>query len=155
MIPLPEEAAMARVADVLAKKGHQVHTIDDTATVYDAVKRMVDRNAGSLLVLDGARIAGIITERDYLRQIVLQGRTSRTTLVGEIMTANVVVIGPEHSLEECMAIMTEKRIRHLPVLSEGRLVGVVSIGDLVKYLSTDQKYQIQYLTDYITGKYPA
>jgi CBS domain-containing protein len=146
---------MACIAEVLAKKGRQVYTIERTATVYDAVQRMVDHNAGSLLVVDGARICGIITERDYLRQIVLRGRTSKTTQVGEIMSGNLVVVDPDRSIEECLAIMTEARIRHLPVLSEDALLGVVSIGDLVKHLTADQKFQIKYLTDYITGKYPA
>jgi IMP dehydrogenase len=146
---------MGRVADLLRAKGRTVHTIESRATVYDAVKRMVDQNVGSLLVVDGAEVRGIITERDYLREIALKGRTSKTTPVSEIMTARLVCVGPDQSIEECMAIMTEKRIRHLPVLEDGRLAGLVSIGDLVKQLSKDQRFQIQYLTDYITGKYPA
>jgi len=146
---------MGRVADLIRAKGHDVYTIESGASVYDAVKRMVDHNAGSLLVVDGGEIRGIITERDYLREIVLKGRTSKTTEVRTIMTADLVCVGPNDSIEECMAVMTEKRIRHLPVLEHGRLAGLVSIGDVVKQLSKEQKAQIRYLTDYNTGKYPA
>ena len=146
---------MGRVADLIRVKGRDVYTIESGASVYDAVKRMVDHNAGSLLVVDGGEIRGIITERDYLREIVLKGRTSKATEVRTIMTADVVCVGPNDTIEECMAVMTEKRIRHLPVLEEGRLAGLISIGDVVRQLSKDQKAQIRYLTDYITGKYPA
>jgi CBS domain-containing protein len=146
---------MIRIADVLAAKNSQVHTIRPTDTVLDAVHTMVAHNIGSLLVTEGDEIRGIITERDYLRRIVLEGRTSRATQVGEIMTARVVVTEPKVEVEEAMAIMTDRHIRHLPVLDQGKLVGIVSIGDLVKQLSRDHKYQVQYLTDYITGKYPA
>jgi CBS domain-containing protein len=146
---------MGRVADLIRAKGHDVYTIESGASVYEAVKRMVAHNVGSLLVVDGGEIGGIITERDYLREIVLKGRTSKNTEVRTIMTADLVCVGPNDSIEECMAIMTEKRIRHLPVLRDGRLAGLISIGDVVKQLSRDQKAQIRYLTDYITGKYPA
>lgn len=145
---------MGRVADLLDIKGREVHTIPSTATVYEAVERMVRRNVGCLLVVDGTAIRGIVTERDYLRQIVLKGRTSRTTQVHEIMTAEVVCAHADDTLEACMAVMTEKRIRHLPVLDEGRLAGLISIGDVVRQLSRDQTAEIRYLTDYITGKYP-
>ena len=146
---------MGRVADLIRAKGRDVYTIESGASVYDAVKSMVDHNVGSLLVVDHGEIGGIITERDYLREIVLKGRTSKTTEVRAIMTSKVVCVGPNDSIEECMAVMTEKRIRHLPVLEDGRLAGLVSIGDVVKQLSKDQRAQIRYLTDYITGKYPA
>ncbi len=146
---------MGRVADLIRTKGSDVFTIESKASVYDAVKSMVGHNTGSLLVVDGGEIKGIITERDYLREIVLKGRTSKATQVHEIMTLEVVCVSPNDSIEECMAVMTEKRIRHLPVLDGERLAGLISIGDLVKQLSKDQKAQIRYLTDYITGKYPA
>ncbi len=146
---------MARIADVLGRKGARVHTIAPTDTVFDAVKRMVELNTGSLLVVDGREVCGIITERDYLRRIVLEGRTSKSTRVAEIMTERVVVVEPGTDVQEAMAIMTGRRIRHLPVLDGEDLVGLVSIGDLVKQVSQDRKYEIQYLTDYITGKYPA
>lgn len=145
---------MGTVSDLLRVKGKDVHTIESRASVLDAVRRMVDRNVGSLLVLEGDEIAGIITERDYLREIVLKGRTSRETPVEAIMTKEVIVVRPEDTVEGCMAIMTEKRIRHLPVLRDGAVDGMISIGDLVRQLSQDQKAEIRYLTDYITGRYP-
>lgn len=144
-----------RIADVLTAKGSQIHTIRPTDTVLDAVRKMVEHNTGSLLVTEGREIRGIITERDYLRRIALEGRTSRETRVSEIMTSKVVVVEPHVEVEEAMAIMTARHIRHLPVLDQGKLAGIVSIGDLAKQLSRDRKYQVQYLTDYITGKYPA
>jgi CBS domain-containing protein len=146
---------MARVADLLARKGPQVHTIAADATVYQAIEKMVQHNVGSLLIVDGEAIAGIFTERDYLRRIALQGRTSRTTQVREVMTSRLVYVEPHRSLEDCMAIMTQERIRHLPVMDGSRAVGMLSIGDLVRHLSQEQEVQIRYLTDYITGKYPA
>lgn len=145
---------MGRVAEILRTKGSAVHSIRSDATVYDAVKAMVAQNVGSLLVTDGADVKGILTERDYLREIVLRGRTSRETLVREIMSADVIVVEPDRTVEDCMAIMTERRIRHLPVVSGGKLVGLVSIGDLVKQRAAEREVEIRYLTDYITGKYP-
>ena len=145
---------MGMIAHVLATKGTKVHTIRPDDTVYDAVKKMVDLNSGSLLVTEGDEIRGIITERDYLRKIALAGRTSKTTQVREIMTSQIVVVQPSTTLEEAMAIMTAKRIRHLPVVDKGKLGGVVSIGDLVKQISQDREVEVRYLTDYITGKYP-
>jgi CBS domain-containing protein len=145
---------MGKIAHVLAAKGPQVHTIGPADTVFDAVKKMVEHNSGSLLVTEGDQIHGIITERDYLRSIVLAGRTSKTTQVREIMTTQIVVVQPDTTVEEAMAIMTDRRIRHLPVVDKGKLGGIVSIGDLVKQLSQDRKFEVQYLTDYITGRYP-
>jgi len=145
---------MGKISDILTKKGSQVYTISQGETVFEAVKRMVEHNAGCLLVTEGEKIHGIITERDYLRGIALAGRTSKTTQVQEIMTSRIVVVHPDTSVEEAMAIMTDRRFRHLPVVDSGKLVGIVSIGDLVKQISQDRKFEIQYLTDYITGKYP-
>lgn len=145
---------MGNVAHVLAAKGSHVHTIRPTDTVFDAVKKMVENNSGSLLVTEGEAIHGIITERDYLRNIVLAGRTSKTTQVREIMTSQIIVVEPDTSVEEAMAIMTDRRIRHLPVVEKGKLGGIVSIGDLVKQISKDRTFEVQYLTDYITGRYP-
>jgi CBS domain-containing protein len=146
---------MGKIAGILQAKGGMVHTIDASSTVFEAIRKMTDSNVGSLLVLDGETVCGIITERDYLRRIALEGRTSRATLVRDSMTEKVICSSPEADVEECMALMTEKRIRHLPIVEEGHLAGIVSIGDLVKELVKEQKYQIAYLTDYITGKYPA
>ena len=125
---------MGHVADILEGKGREVLAIDGAATVYDAIVKMVDGNVGALLVNEGDRLAGIVTERDYLRRVTLQGRDERTTPVREIMTSELVYVGPDASIDECMAVMTERRIRHLPVLSEGReVLGIVSIGDVVKF----------------------
>ena len=141
---------MSDVAKLLEGKGADVVRIDADATVFDAIKRMVDANVGALLVTDGGRVAGIVTERDYLRRVTLEGRTEEDTLVREIMTSPLVYVTPETSVEECMAVMTERRIRHLPVFTEGRdLVGIVSIGDVVKFKSAEQDFQIKFLTEYI------
>jgi CBS domain-containing protein len=138
------------VAKVLGEKGGEVLQIEASATVFDAIKRMVESNVGALLVTEDGRVSGIVTERDYLRRVTLEGRTEKETLVREIMTAPLVYVTPETSVEECMAIMTERRIRHVPVFADGReLVGIVSIGDLVKFQSKQQSFQIKLLTDYI------
>jgi CBS domain-containing protein len=145
---------MGRVSDILRGKGRDVLKIDASETVFDAIRRMVESNVGSILVTDDGQIVGIMTERDYLRKIVLEGRTSRETAVGEIMSSPLVYVTPQTTVEECMAVMTDRRIRHLPVV-EGEaeeVVGVVSIGDVVKYQSREQSFQIQYLTDYISGR---
>ena len=143
---------MARVSDILRGKGNEVLKIEATETVFAAIKRMVEANVGSILVTDGGQIVGILTERDYLRKITLEGRTSRDTQVGEIMSSPLVYVTPQTTIEECMAVMTDRRIRHLPVVEEDDVVGVVSIGDVVKYQSREQSFQIQYLTDYISGR---
>ena len=141
---------MSDVAKVLEGKGSEVLTIDAEATVFEAIKRMVEANVGALLVTDGGRVAGIVTERDYLRRVTIEGRTEEETPVREIMTSPLVYVTPETSVEECMAVMTERRIRHLPVFAAGRdLVGIVSIGDVVKFKSAEQDFQIKFLTEYI------
>jgi len=139
------------VSQLLAIKGQVVHTIDKTATVFDAIGKMVTRNVGALVVLDGADPVGVVTERDYLRKIALQGRSSRTTLVREVMSERLVCVGLDTEVEECMTLMTQRRIRHLPVIADGRMCGIVSIGDIVKYLASDRKVQIEQLTAYIQG----
>jgi CBS domain-containing protein len=143
---------VGHVSDILEAKGGTVLDVDGAATVLDAVTKMVEGNVGSLLVTEGGRLTGIVTERDYLRRVTLEGRDERTTPVREIMSPELVVVGPDASVEECMAVMTERRIRHLPVLDEDRhVLGVVSIGDLVKFQSREQSVQIKFLTDYISG----
>jgi CBS domain-containing protein len=138
------------VAKLLEGKGTDVLRIDADATVFDAIRRMVDSNVGALLVTERGKVAGIVTERDYLRRVTLEGRTAEETLVREIMTSPLVYVTPETSVEECMAVMTERRIRHLPVFADGRdLVGIVSIGDVVKFKSAEQDFQIKFLTEYI------
>ena len=143
---------MGQVSDILSAKGSTVLEIDAEATVFDAVSKMVDGNVGSLLVTRDGRLVGIVTERDYLRRVAIVGRDERTTPVREIMSAPIVYTTPETSVEECMAVMTERRIRHLPVLTESRdVAGVVSIGDLVKFQTREQSAQIKFLEEYISG----
>jgi len=143
---------MGHVSDILGTKGGSVLEIDGSATVLDAVTKMVEGNVGSLLVREGGRLAGIVTERDYLRRVTLEGRDERTTPVREIMTSELVYVSPDASIEECMAVMTERRIRHLPVLDDAQQVlGVISIGDVVKFQSKEQSVQIKFLTEYISG----
>ena len=143
---------MEHVSDILDEKGRDVLSIEAEATVFDAIKRMVEANVGSLLVFEDRKLSGIVTERDYLRRVALEGRTEKETAVREIMSAPLVYVTPETSLDECMAVMTERRIRHLPVLGADRdVLGVVSIGDVVKYRSKQQDVQIRLLTDYISS----
>jgi CBS domain-containing protein len=138
------------VSDILEGKGGDVLRIDADATVYEAIERMVEANVGSLLVFEHGRLRGIVTERDYLRRVALEGRTERQTAVRDIMTTPLVYVTPDTTVEECMAVMTERRIRHLPVLEGDRdVVGVISIGDVVKFQSSEQSAQIKLLTDYI------
>jgi len=143
---------MDRVSDLLQGKEARLLTVASDASVYEAVKQMVEANVGSLLVTVDGRIEGIVTERDYLRRVTLEGRTDQETNVSEIMSAPLIVVRPETSVEECMAVMTDRRIRHMPVVDDGQIVAMVSIGDLVKYQSKQQSFQIQYLTDYITAR---
>ena len=139
-----------RLAQILEEKGHDVLTVDADASVLEAVELMVEKNVGSLLVTEHGDIRGIVTERDYLRRVTLEGRTETETRVGEIMSSPLVVVTPEATIDECMAVMTDRRIRHIPVVEEGDVIGLVSIGDLVKFRSKQQSFEIQYLTDYIT-----
>jgi len=141
---------VAHVSDILDQKGSNVLTIEASETVFDAIKRMVDGNVGALLVTEDGRLTGIVTERDYMRRVALEGRTEKETLVREIMSSPLVYVTPETTVEECMGVMTERRIRHLPVLGEHReTVGIISIGDVVKFQSDQQNVQIRLLTDYI------
>jgi CBS domain-containing protein len=142
---------MKTVRDILKVKGQAVWCVEMGSTVFDALGRMAEKEVGALVVMDGARLAGIISERDYARKIILLGRTSPNTLVEEIMTSHVAYTHLEQSIEECMAIMTDKRIRHLPVIDEGKLVGIISIGDLVKSIIADQQFIIEQLERYITS----
>jgi CBS domain-containing protein len=145
---------VADVAKILAEKSGDVIRIAGDATVFDAVKAMVDANVGAILVAgdDPNAIDGIFTERDYLRRIAVEGRTSRDTLVREVMTSPVMVVSPETTIEEAMALMTDRRIRHAPVVDGDNLVGIVSIGDLVRQQSLEQSFQVRYLTEYITAR---
>jgi CBS domain-containing protein len=143
---------MEHVSDILKGKGNALLTIASDESVYEMVKQMVDANVGSLLVTVNGRIEGIVTERDYLRRVTLEGRTDKDTPVSEIMTSPLIVVTPQTPVDECMAIMTDRRIRHMPVVEDGEVVGIVSIGDLVKFQSQQQSFKIQYLTDYITAR---
>jgi CBS domain-containing protein len=144
---------MKTAADLLKSKAHQsVHTISPAASVFDAVKQMADKDIGALLVMEGEAVAGIITERDYARKIVLLSRASKETPVREIMTSAVMYVRPDQTSEECMVLMTENRLRHLPVIDGDKLLGLVSIGDLVKDIISEQKFIIQQLEHYISGE---
>ena len=144
---------MKTAADILKSKAdNTVHTIAPTASVLDAVKRMAEKNIGALLVVEGERVVGIVSERDYARKIVLLARSSKDTLLREIMSAPVMYVRPDQSSEECMALMTENRLRHLPVMDGERLIGLVSIGDLVKDIISEQKFIIEQLEHYIAGQ---
>jgi CBS domain-containing protein len=143
------------VEKILREKGTEVLTTTPSSTVFDAIARMVDHNVGSVLVTTDDEIEGIFTERDYLRRIVLEGRTSKTTRVEEVMTSDVVWVDPSYTADECMAIMTEHKCRHLPVLVDGDLAGIVSIGDCVKQVSRTARSRVEELEKYISGRYPA
>jgi len=143
---------MKTVAHILKSKSDQnVYTITPTASVLDALKLLAEKNVGALLVMDGEQIAGIITERDYARKIILKGRSSKDTPVRDIMTSSVMCVRPEQTSEECMMLMTENRLRHLPILDNGKLVGLISIGDLVKDIISEQQFIIEQLEHYIAG----
>jgi CBS domain-containing protein len=143
---------MKSVAEILRSKPEQaVQTITPSASVFDAVKLMAEKSIGALLVMEDLKIDGIITERDYARKIVLLGRSSKETPVREIMTSPVMYVRPDQTNEECMALMTDNRVRHLPVIDNGKLMGLISIGDLVKDIISEQKFIIDQLEHYIMG----
>ncbi|MDR6857248.1 CBS domain-containing protein [Variovorax guangxiensis] len=146
---------MKTVAEILKEKGDQaVHSIGPDASVYEAVALMAQKNIGALLVMEGERIVGMLSERDYARKVVLLARSSKETRLREIMTSSVIYVHPAQTSEECMAVMTENRVRHLPVLDDDdRLVGLISIGDLVKGIISEQKFIIEQLQHYITGEH--
>jgi CBS domain-containing protein len=139
------------VRHILQQKGRDFWTIDPDATVFDALAKMAEKDVGSLIVMDREKLIGIITERHYSRSVILKGKTSPTTLVREIMERNVVHVRPDQSMELCMALMTERRVRHLPVLEGDKVIGIVSIGDLLKSIISKQKFVIDELEHYIHG----
>jgi CBS domain-containing protein len=139
------------VKHLLEQKGRTVWAIDPDATVFDALAKMAEKDVGSLVVMDGAELVGIITERHYSRNVILKGKTSPTTLVKDIMERDVIHVQQEQSVELCMALMTEKRVRHLPVLDGTKVIGIISIGDLLKIIISKQKFVIDELEHYIHG----
>ena len=142
---------MKLVKHLLDRKGGEIISIAEHASVYDAIKLMAERSVGSLLVMEADKLIGIVTERDYARKVILKGRSSETTKVGEIMTAEVMAATVEQPVNECMTLMTEKRIRHLPVVAGGKVIGLISIGDLVQAIISEQQEEIQQLGHYISG----
>ena len=146
---------MTTVAQILATKADRtVHTIAPTASVYEAVRLMADRNIGALVVVEHGQVVGIVSERDYARKIVLMARASKDTPLSEIMSSPVMYVQPDQTSEECMVLMTENRLRHLPVMDGNKLIGLISIGDLVKAIISDQKFTIEQLEHYIAGGNP-
>jgi CBS domain-containing protein len=135
----------------LQRKGNKIWSTRPDATVFEALQLMAEKDIGALLVFDSGGLVGIFSERDYARKVILQGKSSRETLVRDIMTPQVICVRPENTIEECMAVMTEKRIRHLPVMDAGQVLGVISIGDAVKSIISEQEFVIEQLTNYITG----
>jgi CBS domain-containing protein len=142
---------MVTIRQLLRQKGGKICSIHPDATVFDAVAKMADNDIGSLIVMDSEALVGIITERHYARNVILKGRTSPATLVREIMERQVLIARPEQSVEECMALMTDRRVRHLPVIEGKKIIGIVSIGDLIKSIVGDQKFRIDQLEHYICG----
>lgn len=142
---------MQTAQDILNTKGHDVYSVTPETTVYDAIRTMADKEIGSLLVMDGEHLVGIVTERDYARKVVLEGLASRDVPVRDIMTTRVLCASPDRTIEECMALMSDKRARHLPVLDHKKVVGVISIGDLVKAIIHEQQFLIDQLQHYIAG----
>jgi CBS domain-containing protein len=140
---------MKTVKEILEAKAHNLLSISPQASVLDALKLMAEKDIGALVVLDNESLAGIFSERDYARKVILHGKSSKATLVSEIMTHKVVCVRPDQSVEECMALMTDKRIRHLPVLENQKVIGVISIGDVVKEVISEQRFVIEQLEHYI------
>jgi CBS domain-containing protein len=142
---------MRTVKGMLRTKGHDVWSVPSDALVYDALELMAEKNIGAVLVIDAEGLVGILSERDYARKVDLRGRSCTDTPVSEIMTERVVYVEPEQTTEECMALMTDKRVRHFPVLEDGQVIGVISIGDVVKAIISEQEFIIEQLEHYITG----
>lgn len=144
----------ATIDTILKHKGRGVWSVDPAATVYEAIEMMADKQVGALLVIHERKLIGVISERDYARKVILQGKSSKEIQVSEIMTSPVIYVTPQHTVDDCMRIITQDRIRHLPVVENEQVVGVVSIGDLVKWIISVQEDTIDQLENYITGKYP-
>jgi CBS domain-containing protein len=139
------------ISEILSHKGNQVWSVSPDEMVFDAIELMAEKNIGALLVIESSRLVGILTERDYTRKVALKGKSSKQTAVREILTGNPVHVTPDHTIEDCMRLMTEHRVRHLPILEADRILGVVSIGDLVNWIITAQSSTIHQLQTYISG----
>jgi CBS domain-containing protein len=146
-----EAEVMKSVSDILNSKGHEIWAVKPDDTVFDSLQLMAEKEIGALLVMDEGRLVGIVTERDYARKVILEGKSSKSSTVAEVMTKRVLCVTPERTIDECMALMTDKRARHLPVLDHKRVVGVISIGDLVKAMINEQQVLIDQLEHYISG----
>jgi CBS domain-containing protein len=142
---------MNTVKELLREKGSEVWTIAPGITVYEALELMAGRNIGALVVVEGGNVVGMFTERDYARKVILKGRSSKTTTVSELMITDVLYVSPDDTIENCMALMTDKRLRHLPVMENGQLAGLISIGDIVRVIISDREFTIRELERYITG----
>ena len=142
------------VSALLHHKGSEIWSVPPETTVYEAIKLMAEKNIGALLVMSGEKLVGVFSERDYTRKVILQGKTSRETRVQEICSAEVISVGLNHSVEDCMKLMTEHRVRHLPVVEGEKVVGLISIGDLVNWIISTQSAQIDQMAQYISGGYP-
>lgn len=143
---------MRNVRHLLKTKGYDVWSIGPDRTVFEALERMADKGVGALLVMKDESLAGIFSERDHARRVDLEGKSSRDTIVADVMTADVLTVTPEQSIDECMAVMTERRVRHLPVVEGGEVIGVISIGDVVKEVIAEQEFRIEQLQNYISGE---
>ena len=144
---------MTTVDQLLANKGSDIWSVTPDATVFEALQMMAEKNVSGLLILENEKLVGIFTERDYARKLILKGRFSKDTKVGDLMTTNVLYVETKNTIDDCMTLMTEKRIRHLPVFDDGKLVGILTIGDLVKQIISEQQTTIQHLENYIAGGY--
>ncbi|MBI1897717.1 MAG: CBS domain-containing protein [Acidobacteria bacterium] len=143
-----------KVRTILDRKGRDLWSLPPDASVFDAIRLMSDKQVGALLVIEQGRLTGVVSERDYARKVILQGRSSKDTAVREIMSTGVISVAPDETIDECMRIMTAQHVRHLPVIEEGKVVGILSIGDLVKWIISAQEETIAQLHHYIAGAYP-
>jgi CBS domain-containing protein len=142
---------MNTVRDILRSKGSEVWSVRPDATLFEALEKMAEKNVGALLVMEGEEVVGIVSERDYARKIILKGRGSKETRVREIMTQDTLYVDPDYRVEECMALMTDGHVRHLPVIEEDRVIGIISIGDVVKEIISEKQFVIEQLEKYIKG----